>query len=105
MLAENITAIVARNERFSGAAACEPYEAGWARAAVIFVRALKEPKQAQPMVRVEISPDGMRCAPEGAQAAMPSVKDGLVVLRVKARLHRATSSSTTGTEASDPPLA
>lgn len=83
MLPENITAIVARNERWSGEAASEPYEAGWAHEAVLFVRALKDPKGVQPKARVEISPDGMRWMPEGAEAPMPDEKDGMAVFRVK----------------------
>ena len=83
MLPENITVVVGRNERWTGEAATEPYEAGWAREAVIFVRALKEPKGAQPVARVEISPDGMRWLPEGTEAPMPARKDGISVLRVK----------------------
>jgi len=38
---------------------------------VLFVRALKDPKGVQPKARVEISPDGMRWMPEGAEAPMP----------------------------------
>jgi hypothetical protein len=83
MLPENITLVVGRNERWTGAAATEPFEAGWAREAVIFIRALKEPKGEQPMARVEISPDGMRWAAEGTEALMSSRKDGIAVLRVK----------------------
>lgn len=83
MLPENITAILARNERWSGDAASEPYEAGWAREAVIFIRALKEPKGPQPQIRAEISPDGMRWIAEGTTAAMPSTRDGIAALRVK----------------------
>lgn len=82
MLPENITAIVARNERWTGHAASEPYEAGWAREAVIFVRALKPPQGPQPRVRAEISPDGMTWIPEGSEAALPSEKDGIAVLRL-----------------------
>lgn len=82
MLPENITAIVARNETWSGKAATEPYEAGWAREAIIFVRALKEPKGSQPVARVEISPDGMRWIAEGTEAAMPAGRDGIAVMRV-----------------------
>jgi hypothetical protein len=83
MLPENITAIVARNERWTGEAASEPYEAGWARELVIFVRALKEPKGPQPQIRAEMSPDGMRWLPEGTVVAMPTMRDGIAVLRVK----------------------
>jgi hypothetical protein len=83
MLPENITAILARNETWSGAAASEPFEAGWAREAVIFVRALKQPVNAQPLLRVEMSPDGMRWLPEGTEAQMPAMRDGFVMMRVK----------------------
>lgn len=83
MLPENITAIVARNELWSGHAASEPYEAGWAREAVIFVRALKAPNGPQPIVRVEISPDGMHWLPEGTEAPMPPFRDGVAALRIR----------------------
>lgn len=83
MLPENITAVVGRNDKWQGYAASEPYEAGWAREAVFFVRALKTPQGRQPMARVEISPDGMRWIAEGTQTLLPSEKDGLVALRVK----------------------
>ena len=83
MLPENITAVVARNERWAGAAASEPYEAGWAREATIFVRALKSPESEQPSVRVEISPDGMHWVPEGTEGPMPRDVDGITVLRVR----------------------
>jgi len=82
MLPENITAIVTRNERWSGNAASEPYEAGWAREAVVFVRALKAPQGEQPRLRAEISPDGMRWIPEGTEAAMPVERDGVAALRL-----------------------
>lgn len=82
MLPENITAVVGRNDRWTGNAASEPHECGWAREAIIFVRALKTPKGKQPVARVEISPDGMRWLPEGTEAAMPSEKDGIIALRV-----------------------
>jgi hypothetical protein len=83
MLPENITAILARNEIWSGEAASEPYEAGWAREAVIFVRALKEPVGPQPVLRVEMSPDGIRWLAEGTQALMPDMRDGVAMLRVR----------------------
>ncbi|WP_293855229.1 hypothetical protein [uncultured Alsobacter sp.] len=83
MLPENITSIVARNERWTGEAASEPHEAGWAHEAVIFVRSLKDPKGPQPQVRAEISPDGMRWVPEGTAVAMPTARDGIAVLRIR----------------------
>lgn len=82
MLPENITAIVARNEAWTGAAASEPHEAGWAREAIFFLRALKEPIGPQPELRVEISPDGMHWVAEGTAARMPARRDGVVALRV-----------------------
>ncbi|MEO3388526.1 hypothetical protein [Mesorhizobium sp. CAU 1741] len=83
MLPENITAIVARNDRWTGSAASEPHEAGWAREAVFFVRALKAPTGPQPVVRVEMSPDGMHWVAEGSEAPMPARKDEIVALRVR----------------------
>lgn len=82
MLPENITAVVARNETWKGEAATEPFEAGWAREAVVFVRALKDPAGTQPTAWVEISPDGMHWVREGASLHMPAVKDGVAVARL-----------------------
>ncbi len=82
MLSENITAILARNESWSGESATEPYEAGWAREAVIFLRALKTPEGAQPDAVVEMSPDGMRWVPEGTRLAMPTEEHGIAMARV-----------------------
>ncbi|MDO5898070.1 MULTISPECIES: hypothetical protein [unclassified Agrobacterium] len=83
MLPENITAIIARNERWSGDAASEPYEAGWAREAVFFIRALKQPVGASPRGWVEISPDGMHWVREGTEFDMPTELDGLTSARVQ----------------------
>jgi hypothetical protein len=82
MLPENLTAIVARNEKWTGEAATEPFEAGWAREALIFVRALKEPKGEPPTAWVEISPDGMHWVREGTELRMPGAKDGIAVARL-----------------------
>ena len=82
MLPENITAIVARNDKWSGSAASEPYEAGWAREAVIFVRALEAPVGPMPIAQVEISPDGMNWMREGTTVQLPAEKDGLAAARV-----------------------
>ncbi len=82
MLPENITAILARNEDWTGVAATEPYEAGWAREAVIFVRALKAPRGPQPDATVEVSPDGMHWLPEGSTLTMPRSKDAVAMARV-----------------------
>lgn len=82
MLRESFAAIVARNETWTGASATEPYEAGWASEAVVFVRALKPAIGKPGRARVEISPDGMRWVPEGSEFDLPTDKDGVAVARV-----------------------
>jgi hypothetical protein len=82
MVPENFTAIVGRNETWSGQAATEPYEAGWARESVFFVRALKAPVGPSPRARVEISPDGMHWMPEGTTLDLPAEKDGIAAARI-----------------------
>jgi hypothetical protein len=82
MLRESQTAVVARNERWTGAVATEPYEAGWAREAVLFVRALKDAEGSPGTARVEISPDGMRWAPEGTTFPLPTQVDDVTFARV-----------------------
>lgn len=82
MLRESTTAVVARNERWTGRAATEPHEAGWATEAVIFVRALKPSVGPMPDARVELSPDGMRWLSEGTTFPIPQAEDALVMARV-----------------------
>lgn len=82
MLRENHTAILARNETWSGEAASEAYEAGWAREAVIFVRALRDGVGAAGVARVQISPDGMVWLDEGTQFPIPVEADGMACARV-----------------------
>lgn len=82
MVPENTTAILARNEAWSGEAASEPYEVGWAREAVVFVRALKPPVGTMPKARVEISPDGMHWLSEGTVFELPTTKDAVTAARV-----------------------
>ena len=81
MTMQNAVAIVARNETWCGAAATEPYEAGWAREAVIFVLALKTPLGAQATARVEISPDGIRWVAEGTVFDLPARQDEVTFAR------------------------
>ncbi len=82
MLPENLTAVVARNEVWTGDCATEPYEAGWAREAIFFVRTLKPPKGSITKAWVEISADGMNWAPEGSVFDMPAAKDAVTFQRL-----------------------
>jgi len=82
MLPENLTAVVARNESWTGEAATEPYEAGWAKEAIVFVRALKEPKGQLPKARIEISADGMHWCREGSEFDLPAAKDAVTFQRI-----------------------
>jgi hypothetical protein len=80
---ESHVAVVARNESWSGAVATEPYEAGWATEAVIFVRALKvENLAASCEARVQISPDGIRWVDEGTCFTLPAAVDAVTFARV-----------------------
>ena len=71
MLRESQAAVITRNETWKGAVASEPYEAGWAGEAVIFVRALKNAKGSPGKARVELSPDGMNWVAEGTSFPLP----------------------------------
>jgi hypothetical protein len=83
MLMESTSAVVARNVVWTGSAATEPYEAGWAREAIVFVRALKTPLGELPEAQVEISPDGMRWADEGTRFPLPKRQDEVTFGRVR----------------------
>lgn len=82
MLRESTTAVVARGETWQGASATEPFEAGWATEAVVFLRLLEPPVGAMPRARIEISPDGMRWVDEGTSFAIPAAVEQLAVARV-----------------------
>ena len=84
MMRESASAIVARNETWSGHGASEPYEAGWASEAIVFVRALKPPTLTGQTAeaRVEISPDGIRWVAEGTRLPLPSALDETTFARV-----------------------
>jgi hypothetical protein len=83
MLLESQAAVIARNETWSGLVATEPHEAGWAREAVFFVRALHDAIGNPGTARVELSPDGMRWAPEGTVFDLPTRTDEVTFARVK----------------------
>lgn len=73
MLRESHSAVLARNEEWRGEVATEPYEAGWALEAVIFLHALHiEGNLGLALFRVQISPDGMHWVNEGSTFYAPS---------------------------------
>ncbi len=83
MLPHNATAVIARNETWTGPSATEPYECGWAREVLMFVRALAV--QGMPPhtpARVQISPDGMRWLDSGDTLDLPTAADGQSFVRV-----------------------
>ena len=75
------TAVVERNVTWEGAFATEPYEAGWAAEALIFIRVLKG-SVFQQSAAVQISPDGIHWLDEGTRILLPAMPDGLTVARV-----------------------
>ena len=62
------TAVVARNELWSGVVATEPYEAAWASEATFFFRVLETVAvPADLKLKVQISPDGIYWCDHGAE--------------------------------------
>lgn len=82
MLPESHSAVVARNEVWAGASATEPYEVGWAREAIVFVRALAVSGTGSATARVQISPDGMHWVDEGTSFALPTAPGAIGFARV-----------------------
>jgi hypothetical protein len=83
MVLQSYTAVVERSEPLSGEFATEPYEAGWAREALIFIRILED-TDGSPTVRarVQISPDGLHWVDEGTQ--FPAIEQaGVYFVRVR----------------------
>lgn len=75
------TAVVERNVTWKGAFATEPYEAGWAAEALIFIRVLRGSIPGH-TAAVQISPDGIHWADEGTRVPIPKLTDGLTFARV-----------------------
>lgn len=83
MLRETHTAVIARNEVWTGSAATEPYEAGWATEAIVWFRALSlEGAIGSTVARVQISPDGMRWIDEGSTLQVPARENDVGFARV-----------------------
>ncbi len=84
MIRESLTAVISRNEPWSGAIATEPYEAGWAEEAVVFIRALSVTKVPSTVkARIQISPDGMNWVDEGTRFPLPSKPQAVTFARVR----------------------
>jgi hypothetical protein len=82
-LAPSTTAIIVRGEHWTGRSASEPYEAGWAREAVVFVRLLaQEGETGTALFRVQISPDGMRWVDEGTTVLVPDGPERVTCAKV-----------------------
>ena len=64
MVNRSHTAVLEKNLSVSGAFATEPYEIGWARECVLFVRALRGEFD-DSLLMVQISPDGIHWIDEG----------------------------------------
>lgn len=77
------SAIVARNTEWTGLKHSEPYEAGWASEAIVFVRALKPPRGGPGLAHVEISPDGMWWVREGTSFDLPADQDSTTFARIR----------------------
>jgi hypothetical protein len=77
------TATIARNELWAGEVATEPYEAGWAREAIFFVRALEAAGPLQSAsAQVQISPDGIHWVDEGTAFGLPATAGAVAFGRV-----------------------
>lgn len=83
MLAESYTAVIARGEDWFDGSTTEPYEASWAREAIIIVRTL-ETGTLKPGAKahVQISLDGMRWVDEGTSLDIPTEVDGISMARI-----------------------
>ena len=69
MVNKTYSAVVERNVTWVGDFATEPYECGWAREAIFFVRSLQGGSGA--LCKVQISADGMRWCDEGSVFELP----------------------------------
>ena len=75
------TAVVERNVTWEGVFATEPYEAGWAAEALIFIRVLKG-GVFDLCAAVQMSPDGIHWIDEGTRIPLPDQADALTMARV-----------------------
>jgi hypothetical protein len=91
MVQTSYNAIVERNILWNGPFASEPYECGWAKEAIFFVRALgvktpgaaSDPDETSAVkAKVQISADGIRWNDEGSAFVLPQAEDQTTFCRV-----------------------
>ena len=83
MLAESYTAVIARGEDWVDGSTTEPYEASWAREAIIMVRTLEAGTLAAgARAHVQVSLDGMRWVDEGTSLDIRPDVDGISMARL-----------------------
>ncbi|HRY27059.1 MAG: hypothetical protein H6852_14815 [Geminicoccaceae bacterium] len=81
-LRESTTAVVIRGEHVTDGFTSEPYEAGWAIEAVLFLRLLAPPVRPGGMIRLELSADGFNWATDGEPVALPKAEGEVVFRRI-----------------------
>lgn len=79
---EFYTVVLDRLTQFKGELASEPYEAGWADEALVFLRIHSFPSECNVSFRVQISPDGIIWADEGSEKKGIN-KEGVYFLKIK----------------------
>jgi len=84
MINTSYNAIVERNTVWKDSFATEPYECGWAKEAIFFVRALSSAASvgSAAIARIQISPDGIRWIDEGSSFTLPQIEDQTSFCRV-----------------------
>ena len=84
MTNSSYNAIVERNSVWKGPFETEPYECGWAKEAIFYIRALNlaAPTGSPGIIKVQISPDGIRWIDEGSAFALPGAEDQISFCRV-----------------------
>ena len=82
MLRQSYTAVVERAERLRDQFSTEPYEAGWASEAVIFIKVIETmDPSAEIRAGVQISPDGVDWVDEGTTFSVIR-QEGLYFVKV-----------------------
>ena len=81
-LRESTTAVVIRGEHVADGFTSEPYEAGWAIEALLFLRLLVQPETSVGHVWVEISADGFNWAADGEPVVLPKGEGEVTFRRI-----------------------